>query len=383
MHVERPRIVYLDHVAVLSGGEIALERLVAALGDAVEAVVVLGEAGPLVARLEAAGATVRVLPLPAAMGGTRKDAVRAGGVGPRALVETLGHVWRLRRVLRELRPDLVHTNSLKAALYGGLAGRLAGVPVLWHVRDRIADDYLPGPAVRLVRLASRLLPRWIVANSAATLATVGGPDRTRTSVVADPLPASAGVVAHVAGEAFTVGVVGRLTEWKGQHVFLDAFARAFPDGPARAVLVGSAMFGEDEYVRGLEEQVARLGLGDRVDFRGFREDVEAELARLDVLVHCSVVPEPFGQVVVEGMVAGLPVIAADAGGPAELVQDGVDGLLVAPGDVDGLAAAMTRLAGDPDERARLGVAAQAAAKAYAPAVVGADMMAVYRRVIGG
>lgn len=381
----RPRILYVDHVALLSGGEIALERLIAALGDTVEAHVVLGEDGPLVPRLEAVGATVHLLPIPAAMGGTRKDAVRPGALGLRAVLESLGHVWQVRGLIRQLRPDLVHTNSLKAALYGGLAGRLAGVPVLWHVRDRIATDYLPAPAVHLVRLTARVVPNWIVANSAATLATVGGPRRKHTGVVDDPLPAdpirSDRLPDNRVGAPLTVGVVGRLAEWKGQHVFLEAFARALPDGPERAVLVGSAMFGEDEYAAGLETQAARLGLGERVDFRGFREDVVAELSRIDVLVHCSVVPEPFGQVVIEGMAAGLPVIAADAGGPAEVVTDGVDGLLVPPGDADGLARALRRLAEDPAERRRLGAAALVSSRRFAPEVVAQQMLEVYRAIL--
>ena len=86
-----------------------------------------------------------------------------------------------------------------------------------------------------------------------------------------------------------------------------------------------ALFGEDAYAHGLVEQAERLGIAEQIEFRGFREDIWAELAELDILVHCSVVPEPFGQVVLEGMAAGIPVIAADAGGPAELITNGVDG----------------------------------------------------------
>src|SRR3954464_11108830 len=91
----------------------------------------------------------------------------------------------LRGRLRQVRPDIVPTNSLKAAIYGGLAGRLAGVPVVWHVRDRIADDYLPPPAVCLVRALSRVLPTAIVANCQSTLSTL--PGRKRATVLFNPL----------------------------------------------------------------------------------------------------------------------------------------------------------------------------------------------------
>ncbi len=99
-----------------------------------------------------------------------------------------------------------------------------------------------------------------------------------------------------------------------------------------------------------ESMARELGLADRVSFRGFAEDVHAELARLDVLVHASTVPEPLGQVVLEGMAAGLPVVAADAGGPAEIIDDGVDGLLYPPGDEAALAERLRRLADDRELR---------------------------------
>jgi glycosyltransferase involved in cell wall biosynthesis len=386
--VKPPRIVYVDHVARLSGGEIALVRLLRALGDNVDAHVVLGEDGPLVQQLEEAGATVHVLALPRHVKDTRKDAVRPAQLSPRALAQTAAHVWRLRRLLRELSPDLVHTNSLKAAFYGGLAGRLAAVPVVWHVRDRIAVDYLPWFAVWLVRFNSRVLPSWIVANSHSTLETLprlGHMSVVNSGVVHDSLPRSPDEVPSLHGvsdsDEFVVGIVGRLARWKGQHVFLEAFSAAFPGGAERAVLVGSAMFGEDDYEAALRVQASSLGLDDRVEFRGFREDVSAELARFDVLVHCSITPEPFGQVVVEGMAAGLAVIASAAGGPAEIISHEHDGLLVAPGDVEELAAAMLRLAKDPRLRTSLGDAARTSSERFDPAVVAEQMLSVYRRLL--
>lgn len=382
----RPRVVYVGHVAQLSGGEIALARMLEAAGDAVDAHVVLAEDGPLAPRLRAAGAEVTVLPMAEDARSLRKDTVRPGGIGLGALLATVRYVVRLRREIRAIDPDLVHTNSLKAALYGGLAGRLAGRRVVWHVRDRIATDYLPRSAVWLVRRLARQVPHAIVANSRATLATVplggGSAARVHTAVVHDTLAGEARSLPAPDDGVLRVGVVGRLTEWKGQHVFLDAFARAFPDGREQAVVVGSAMFGEDAYAEGLRAQAERLGIGDRVDFRGFRGDVWAELARLDVLVHCSITPEPFGQVVVEGMAAGLPVVAAAAGGPAEVVTDGEDGLLVPPGDPDRLTEALRRLADDPALRARLAERAVVSAERFGPAPSTAALLDVYDAVLG-
>jgi glycosyltransferase involved in cell wall biosynthesis len=147
------------------------------------------------------------------------------------------------------------------------------------------------------------------------------------------------------------------------------------------VVVGGALFGEEEYEASLHRDAARLGIAERVEFRGHRLDVAPEWACLDVAVHASVTPEPFGQVVVEAMTAGLPVVAAAAGGPAEVVTDGVDGILVPPGDVDLLAAALRRLAADADLRDRLGQAGRTRAAAFRPEAVAASVMELYRAVL--
>lgn len=374
----RLRVVYLDHVARLSGGELALLGLLRAVRDEVDARVVLGEDGPLADRLRQEGIAVEVLALEPRLRDVRRRSVRGAGLDPRVLAPLPVYVLRLARRLRELEPDLVHTNSLKSALYGGLAGRLARVPVVWHGRDRISADYLPRTAVRLVRLAARILPSAIVANSAATLATL--PRRRRAAVVHNPVEAPE--LPPRPGEApLTIGILGRLAPWKGQHVFLEAFAAAFRGGEARARVVGGALFGEEEYERTLHEQARRLGIAEQVEFRGFREDVWAELAELDVLVHSSTVPEPFGQVVLEGMAAGLPVVAAKAGGPAELIDDGVSGLLVPPGNPAALAAALAVLATDAGLRLRLGEAARERSRAFTPERTAAELLAVYRSVL--
>ena len=273
----------------------------------------------------------------------------------------------------------MHTISLKSALYGGTAGRLARVPVVWSIQDRIALDYQPASVVKMVRTASRVVPNAIIANSAATASTLPR-GRVPIDVVHPAVPVLPQAPAR-ASSPFRVGVVGRLSAWKGQHVFLDAFAKAFAGTDARARLIGAPLFGEEAYEADLHAQVERLGLADRVEFRGHRDDVAAELAALDVVVHSSTVPEPFGQVVVEAMGVGRPIIAAAAGGPLEIVTDGTDGLLTPPGDADALAAAMTRLADDPELGAQLVAAARAKAPQFAPEAAAAATQAVYDRVL--
>jgi glycosyltransferase involved in cell wall biosynthesis len=381
------RVVYLDHCALLSGGELALARLLPALGE-VDAHVVLAQEGPLVDKLLQSGISVEVFPMAETARGLHRDRAWAGPRSAVSAARAVGYTCRLAWRLRRLRPDLVHTNSLKSALYGGVAGRLAGVPVVWHVRDRIAEDYLPPPAVRLVRRLARRLPSAIIGNSRATLATIGA-TRAAQAVVPSPVVLGSSIEAGMAarrrrdsaGGGLRIGMIGRLAPWKGQHIFLEGFAAAFPEGNAHAVVVGAALFGESAYEEELRRQATRLGLDGRVEFRGFRADIGSELAGLDVVVHASVTPEPFGQVVVEAMGMGLPVVAAAAGGPAEIVEDGVTGMLFPPADVDGLRRRLERLSSDPDLRERLGAAARERARDFSPHVVAPMVMAVYHDVL--
>ncbi|HEV3402512.1 MAG TPA: glycosyltransferase family 4 protein [Acidimicrobiales bacterium] len=378
----RRRVVYLDQSAQLSGAQLAMLRLLPALAPWVDARVVVAEDGPLVARLEGVGVATEVLPMAQATREVRCEHLRPGGVGLAGAAGAASYVARLTRRLRRLRPALVHTNSLKAAIYGGLAARAAGAPVIWHIRDRITPDYLPAPAVAVVRAMARRLPDAVLGND-TTLPTLGTCPRPRFSVAdpVDPRCFDARRRATVEPSPLRVGMVGRITPWKGQDVFLTAFARAFTGSEAVAVVVGAPLFGEHEYERQLHALVGRLGIADRVEFRGFREDIPAELAALDVFVHSSILPEPFGQVVTEAMAAGLPVVASDAGGPSLIITDGTDGLLTPPRDVDALASALRRLASDPTLRASLGEAARRSARRFSADAAAQRVLEAYRTVL--
>jgi len=296
------------------------------------------------------------------------------------------YAFTLARRLRQLGPHLVHTNSLKSAVYGVLAGRLAGIPVICHIRDRVDSDSLPKWTASAVRLLIDNLSSGVVANSANTMEALRL-DRSRGSrwVVSSAINFDALVISAKRRQPspglFRVAMVGRLAPWKGQDVFIRAFAEAFPDaGPANAVIVGSALFGENAYEARLKALIADLGVGDRIEMIGFSNNIESILQQVDCLVHASVLPEPFGQVVAEGMAAGLPVIASDAGGPQELISDGVSGLLYPTGDVTALASALRRLQSDPILAARLGRAASQAVSDLTPAAVASKMMDVYMSV---
>ncbi|HUD70032.1 MAG TPA: glycosyltransferase family 4 protein [Acidimicrobiales bacterium] len=377
------RAVVLDHTAVLSGGELAIARAVGGLGSAATVHTILGADGPLRRRLEDAGSTVEVLELDDRARHVNRSTVRPGRLDPRAVVATARYVIRLARRLRVLRPDVVHTNTLKSALYGGAAARLAGIPCVWHVRDRIATPYLPEPAVRLVRVAARILPSVVVANSESTLRALGVEGLVLPSPLDPSIDPHRVPLERGRHGPLRVTVLGRLAPWKGQDLAIDAFADAFGTSGATLRIVGAPLFGEEEFAASLRARAAALGVGACVEFLGFVDDVAAVLEETDVLVHCSTIPEPFGQVVVEAMGAGCAVIVPDQGGPAEVVTDGLDGITYAMGESAALSKALRRLAHDEALRVRLGEAAVGTAAAYTPEALAPRLLAAWRSASDG
>jgi glycosyltransferase involved in cell wall biosynthesis len=157
-----------------------------------------------------------------------------------------------------------------------------------------------------------------------------------------------------------VGVFSRLAPWKGQHVLIDALS----DLPGvHALFVGDALFdGDESYAETLRTRAAQRGVADRAHFLGFRDEVPVLMQLVDVVVHTSTAPEPFGRVIVEGMLARRPVIATNAGGAREIVDDGCTGLLVPPGDTRALAAALRHVVDYPQQAATITEAAHARAR---------------------
>lgn len=347
------RVVVLDHTAELGGAELALVRLCAALGGDVEVRVVLFADGQLKRRLEAVAVAVDVVPLARRVATTGRAS--AGRLSRATLLGALAVVpftWRLARRLRALRPDVVYTTSLKADLLGIVPTLVARRPLVWHVHDRIAPDYLPGPLVRIVRWAARTFPVAIVANSRATARTLGVPSAIAYPGFAPEQAAgAAGGWRGAATSGPVVGMVGRVSPTKGQLELVRSLPRILAVHPgARLRIVGEPAFGAEEYAARVRAEAESLGVAGSVEWAGFVADTRAELDALSVCVHAAPVPEPFGQVVVEAMVRGVPVVATRAGGIEEVLEgpDGLLGELVEPGDSRALADAVLCVLADPE-----------------------------------
>jgi glycosyltransferase involved in cell wall biosynthesis len=360
------RVLLFDHTAQLGGGELALLDLVRFFDRRrVWPIVLLGSNGPLADRIREI-AEVHILEISSDVLHTRKDSIGTSSVlRLKTAVDVFSYVLRLIEFIHVHDIELIHTNSLKADILGGIAGKITQTPVVWHMRDRITDDYLPRPAVQAMRKLCKSIPDFIIGNSAATIETLDLQGACPSMAVAsgvdirfyEQADTSLALAASYSKRGACVGLIGRICPWKGQHIFLRAAAevlRRFPK--AHFQIIGAALFKEQQYELEMHELARTLGIERSVEFTGFRNDVPDLIRGLDLIVHASTTGEPFGQVIVQGMAAGKPVVATNGGGVPEIVVDGTTGLLVPMDDAPALGAAICKLLAAPETAAAMGKA---------------------------
>ncbi len=276
------------------------------------------------------------------------------------VLEELPAAVRCFRVLRTFRPDLVHAgNGLRANFDALLACWILRIPTVCHVKG--FEKY----SARERWLARRVAALVCMTEAVRNHCKQHGIVSRREIVIYDALDPvdfvprrSVSAVRQELGipeGAPLVGVVGNVQEWKGQMVFVEALAQLVVRIPEiRGVLVGGVHRAGERYFQVLRERAKELGVSDRLVITGFRADVADIVNALDVLVHTSVRPEPFGRVILEGMMSAKPVVAANAGGVPELIEHGKTGLLVPPGQAAPLAEAIATLLGSPNARQAMG-----------------------------
>ena len=280
--------------------------------------------------------------------------------------------------------DLIHTNTFVTP-EGGRAARSLGVPHVWHVRELVG----PGTPYRFAREGRAMRDEIgrhasvVVANSRTTAEhlTDWVPDgllRTVPNGIA--VERFAGVVPQNGPGPLIVGMVANLTLSKKCHRFFELAEAVAPKTAAEFHLFGRLP--AERHLATLRENLRKRGLSDRVRLRGFVADPVAIMREIDVLAHTAD-QESFGRVFVEAMASALPVVAVCGGGAAEIVVDGVTGLLAPPDDARAMAACVERLAGDPQLRATLGTAGRCrAAEEYTLGRCVRGMADVYRFAMG-
>ena len=360
----RPRkVLYLQATSEIGGADLILLRAVQNLDRSRYAPhVVLPKDGPLVEAFQAAACRVHIV---AAM---RKLTSRRGlAYLGSYLAGYRGAVRQLVRLIRREQIDLVHTNTIHN-LYGFAAARAARRPHVWHVREIVVGQR----SLRALEtwLARRYSDRIVVMSDAISEAfrsksgkLPGHLAKLHDGVDLDqfhPEVSGKSVRGDLKIEDGTplVGIVARLDPWKGHGVFLETAKRVHGERPDVKFLVcGGEIEGHEGYEADLQQNAASLGLRDVVFFAGWRyghRDIPQVYGALDVFVHCPVQPEPAGLTYVEAMASGVPIVASNEGGPAELCVDGVTALLVPPRSPDQTAAAVLTLLGDSERRCAMG-----------------------------
>lgn len=376
------RLLFVNHASTMSGAEFVLAQITRAFP---EATAFLFENGPLQQALAAQGLKIIVSRHGAGLSSIKRD---------RSLLRALPAAFNLVALTAEIaraarRADVVYANSQKAFLLTALALHAVRRPLIWHLHDILDGEHFGATQRRVqIGLANRVATRVVVPSNACADAFVNaGGRRALVTVIPNgverrtPAPPQPSRAALGLPEGPLVGVFSRLAKWKGQHVVLDAL-KTLPG--VQAIIVGSALFGEDAYERDLQQRVRELDIGSQVTFLGQRSDVMDLMAVVDCVVHPSIYPEPFGLTLVEAMSVGTPVVATDAGAAREILEDGRAGRLVPPGDATALAGALRDVFARPsDLAAQTGYAAERAAERYSVARMQDDIAALVRSLAGG
>lgn len=284
-------------------------------------------------------------------GGFAKD-VCAEGLALQKVRISFSAVWQ---ALRQLSPDLVHCNSAttRMSFLAALCAKLQGIPFVWHVRvleqAGWKDKVIAGLSSKIVVISSAVSRRF---------SWVSGKVVKVFNAVDTRLFAPGLATKHLRNEfgipsgGKVVGTIGRLVGFKGHKIFLRMAEKVSEKyGECRFLIVGS---GDEEYVRELKEYCTALKLGGKVVFTGHRNDIPEIISLCDVIVSPSSGLEAFGRTLIEAMACGKPVVAGDAGGMPEIIDNGRDGILVGAASAEDYAAAVLDLIASPDRAAELG-----------------------------
>ena len=341
-----PRVLFVSHTGQISGAELVLLDIVQPWTSTSA---FLFEDGPLAAALTAKGLNVSISRWGRGLTQVRRDS---------SILRIAPLIGRFCAIILEVlraarRHDVVYANSQKAFVLSAVAAKLARRPLVWHLHDIITGAHFGALQRRIqVTLANACAAKVIVPSQAAASAFIAEGGRNDLIDIVpngldidadDEAPAEIRQQLGLPSGAL-IGVFSRLAPWKGQHVVLNALAQ-LPS--VNCIIAGDALFGEQDYALRLKKLVQELGLFDRVQFLGQCNDVPRLMRAVDVVIHPSIDPEPFGRTLVEAMLAGVPVIATDTGAASDILEAGKAGTLILADDAEALAAAIRHILSKP------------------------------------
>jgi len=287
-----------------------------------------------------------------------------------SLRDGLKALWsldRLHQFVKEIEPSLIHVNSYRVGIPLSFAARRLNVPVVWHVRDIPSSRTKRDLVARSVLWTDRA-----IAISKAVSQYLGRYYPHKVQVLYNPLEIDQFTMSGrkdirsefgIPANATVFCNIGQLIPWKGQDFLLRAFSRLPDEWNVWLLIVGGGVSpvwakapGSEGYPEYLRRLADRLQIADRVVFTGFRDDIPDILDSVDSYVHSSARPEPFGRVLIEAMAAQKLVIGPAHGGVPEIIQDGLNGKLYAPNQIDALVAVLRDSVQHRGEWKRMGYA---------------------------
>lgn len=360
------KIVFMNPVGVIGGAEKALLTFMTALlkePQPLEIYLIVGTEGLLVEQAQKLGVQVTVLKLPQAFNQLGDSAFKQGNrviaislLALRSLgilPSLIQYIKKLKQILKQIQPDLIHSNGIKTHLLTILT-KPKTVPLIWHIHDFYGSRPL---MAKLLRWTSDRAQFGIAISQAVAEDAKATLPNLPIQVIYNAIDINHFIPSESPPHfPLRIGLVATFARWKGHDVFLAAIAelaKNYPELAAEFYIVGGAIYetqGSQFSQSELQEQALQLNIADRVHFLGFQQNIVEIYQWLDIVVHASTEPEPFGLAIIEAMACGKAVIVSQAGGAAELFTPNEDAIGVPPQDFVALADAIANLLNQPKKR---------------------------------
>jgi glycosyltransferase involved in cell wall biosynthesis len=372
------KVLYVNPSGGLGGAERVLLNIIDRLkidNPEIQICLLLLENGELANQVELKGIEIILLPLPPnllQLGDSKLNHLQSNIFSTilsllYALLSLPNYILSLRKIIKQIKPDLIHSNGFKSHFLLGLANY--SIPTIWHVHDFVST-----------RKLAKVILKWIyrrniiaIANSKAVaedlhtilpkLSVQTVYNSIDTNKFAPGLPDS-NYLERLSGLStsngtLNIGLVATFARWKGHDLFMQAAAKVIQEVtvPVRFYIVGGAIYktaGSQFTLEDLIDKANQLNLGNHLGFTGFQSDTVSIYRSLDIVVHASTQPEPFGMSIIEAMSCGKPVIVSQAGGAAEIINSGYDAIGFQPGNLEELIHAIKYLIENPSQRESLG-----------------------------
>ncbi|MDD2889793.1 MAG: glycosyltransferase family 4 protein [bacterium] len=349
------KVLFFDHSAQFGGAERSLLDIISGLKKTDNTFVTSNET--ILARFKKRGIRCILFPMPPRIVNKKRNT----GINLGGIYIIIKLILRFINLLRKENPDVVYTNSQKAHLIGGISARILQIPVCVHFRDIFNRNLFSKIwTVGIYLIANKLI---VISNAVAKQFPASGKIKIIYNGIDIKLNSEK---RKKQNSCFVVGYAGQIARWKGIEYFIQSAGIIMQKKKIniKFVVVGGPIFGDEEYLKELKDLTQKLKLEDSIQFKGVVENAINEISEFDVLVHPSVLPEPFGRVLIEAGALGKPVISTNIGAVPEIVIDGETGILVPVKNASAIAEGIAKLLDNPQFTSLLGQNANKRVKEY-------------------